>query len=524
MDTSIRQVTTSATLEEKKKLKKEFKLFDMIFITIAAIIGIDTLGAVSSNGAQALTWLLISAVTFLIPYGLLTAELGSTFTQEGGVYEWVKLAFGRIPASLAAMLYWISNPLWVGGTLAVTAIAAIKVFWFQSANYQFFGSQTGNAVTEIVIALLFIWGVTWSAILSLRVGKWLSVFGSYAKFGLFTLFVVLAITYFAGGHATGSHIVISDIVPTGNLPFIFSAILPVLIFNWEGFELQNGAGEEMVNPQHDVPRALIRAGSIAVIAYVIPISVILFTLSKAQLSSASGFLNAYKIVVSVLPTQLATVIGWIVAVAFVVGLASSGGTWIIGADRTYAIASLDRTAPVLLGRFSGRYGTPIAVNTMSGITASIAMVAAVIVNTYFGSGSIAGLFGLVLGFVISTTILSYLFVYPSYLVLRFKYPNVHRPFVVPGGIVGAVVVTVLTTLYAAVASIFLLWPTDSAIVSSGFSRTTYELANFIPLAAILLLAIIFYIWGHAEKRNADVVIDYDLETRVERVEGVGGGE
>ena len=118
MDTSIRQVTTQATLEEKKKLKKEFKLFDMIFVTIAAIIGIDTLGAVSSNGAQALTWLLISAVTFLIPYGLLTSELGSTFTQEGGVYEWVKLAFGRIPASFAAMLYWISNPLWVGGTLA----------------------------------------------------------------------------------------------------------------------------------------------------------------------------------------------------------------------------------------------------------------------------------------------------------------------------------------------------------------------------------------------------------------------
>ncbi len=82
--TSIREVTTEATIEEKKKLRKEFKIFDMIFISIAGIIGIDTLGAVSSNGGQALTWLLISAVTFLLPYGLLTAELGTTFTQEGG--------------------------------------------------------------------------------------------------------------------------------------------------------------------------------------------------------------------------------------------------------------------------------------------------------------------------------------------------------------------------------------------------------------------------------------------------------
>jgi len=128
MDSSIRETTTSATLQEKKKLRKEFRYFDMIFYTVAAIIGIDTLGAVSSNGPQAFTWLLISAVIFLIPYGLLAAELGSTFTQEGGVYEWCKLAFGRPFAAMGSMLYWISNPLWVGGTLAVTAIGAIKNF------------------------------------------------------------------------------------------------------------------------------------------------------------------------------------------------------------------------------------------------------------------------------------------------------------------------------------------------------------------------------------------------------------
>src|SRR5437588_12481489 len=130
MDTDIRAVTTQAALTEKKKLRKELHSFDLIFFSVAAIIGLDTLGAFASNGGQALTWLLISAVTFLLPYGLLTAELGSTFTQEGGVYEWCKMAGGRFFASFAAMLYWISNPLWVGGTLAVTAIAAIKTFWF----------------------------------------------------------------------------------------------------------------------------------------------------------------------------------------------------------------------------------------------------------------------------------------------------------------------------------------------------------------------------------------------------------
>jgi len=100
MEANLREVTSSAALEEKKKLKKEFKYLDMIFYTLAALIGLDTIGAFASNGTQALTWLVISAITFLLPYALITAELGSSFTQEGGMYEWCKMAGG------ASLLPW----------------------------------------------------------------------------------------------------------------------------------------------------------------------------------------------------------------------------------------------------------------------------------------------------------------------------------------------------------------------------------------------------------------------------------
>src|SRR5215469_897258 len=179
MNANLQEVTSSAVLEEKKKLRKEFRYLDMIFYTLAALIGLDTIGAFASNGAQALTWLVISAITFLVPYALLTAELGSTFTQEGGMYEWCKMAGGRFFAALGAMLYWISNPLWLGGTLSVGAIAAIKTFWFGNQNFQFGGSTTTDACVEILIAFAFVWGTIWCSILSLRVGKWLSVIGTY---------------------------------------------------------------------------------------------------------------------------------------------------------------------------------------------------------------------------------------------------------------------------------------------------------------------------------------------------------
>jgi amino acid transporter len=232
--------------------------------------------------------------------------------------------------------------------------------------------------------------------------------------------------------------------------------------------------------------------------------VILFALTKDQLSNATGFLSAFQVVSTVLPGPIATALGWIVALGVVIALASSGGTWIIGADRTYAIAALDRTAPHLLGRFSGRYGTPIAVNAMSGIVASLAMFAAIIVNA-FGTGNIATLFQLVLGFVISTTTLSYLFIFPAYLILRYKYPDIRRPYRVPGGMVGAWIVTLLPLAYAAIASYFILWPTDANVSSVG--RLTYELTQFVPLGIIALLTIVFYVWGQNEASNQDVIVD-----------------
>jgi len=352
MDANLREVTSSAVLEEKKKLRKEFNYIDMIFYTLAALIGLDTIGAFAANGAQALTWLVISAITFLVPYALLTAELGSTFTQEGGMYVWCKMAGGRFFAALGAMMYWVSNPLWLGGTLAVGAIAAIKSFWFGSLTYQFGGTTATDAAVEILIALFFVWGTIWCAILSLRVGKYISVFGSYLKLGLLGIFVILAMVFLFGDHSKGGSLNFADLVPS-NFSLIVSAIIPVLIFQWQGFEVQNGAGEEMDNPQRDVPRSIIRAGIVAVIAYAAFLITILLVLPKDQLTNVGGFLAAFKSVNTVLG-PLATPMGWLVALAFAIALASSGGTWIMGADRTYAISALDGNDSNGRGGFSQR--------------------------------------------------------------------------------------------------------------------------------------------------------------------------
>ena len=49
--------TTALALEEKSKLIKSLRHFDMVFFTVCAFVGLDTLGTVASNGPQGFFWL-----------------------------------------------------------------------------------------------------------------------------------------------------------------------------------------------------------------------------------------------------------------------------------------------------------------------------------------------------------------------------------------------------------------------------------------------------------------------------------
>src|ERR1700751_411126 len=136
----------------------------MVFFTICAFVGLDTLGTVASNGPEGFFWLVVLALLFVAPYMLMMAEVGSAFTQEGGPYEWTKLAFGRFHGGICAILYWVTNPLWVGGSLAFIATSA----W--SKNVSAIGSGTFG---DYAFKTAFIWVSIGVAIISLSYGKWI---------------------------------------------------------------------------------------------------------------------------------------------------------------------------------------------------------------------------------------------------------------------------------------------------------------------------------------------------------------
>jgi amino acid transporter len=483
--------STEGTLaiQEKAKLRKVLGRLDLVLFTACAIVGLDSIAQAAEGGAQAITWLAVSLVFFLIPYGMLIAELGAAFPVEGGPYEWARMSFGRAAGAVTAILYWLSNPLWVGGTLTAATIASLNSFVF---------TKPLSTTWEIVIGLVFIWVTTGIAIVAFRIGKWGPNIGTFVKIAVVLLFTGLFIAFIAQHgrpHGTSGA---SDFKPTLS-GFLVS--IGILVFMWVGFELSTGAAEEMRNPRRDVPRMILRSGLVAAVLYALVIGGIVLVIPKASLSNVSGFANAFTDVSATLHSHALNVT---FSALVIITLVCSGAVWLEGADRTQAIAALDGAAPSWMGRFTS-FGTPIAVNLSSGVVASVMCVIVFLAT----SGSLASFFSVMLSLTISSTAVGYFFIFPALLILRRKYPDAVRPYRVPGGQAGAWAAVIITELFVIVTAITLLWPGainalfgQSYSIEAGYSvsRPFFEWVTLGSMAGMIALGLLFWRLGERTRK------------------------
>jgi len=488
--------TTAAAMAEKAKLQKHFTRFDIYFFLICTIVGVDTLGQVASNGAQGLTWLIFLGFFFFLPYALLTAELGAAFTEEGGAYVWTRLAWGRLVAAVNAIFYWFSNPIWIGATLALLTISAVQTYFVSFSN---------GGVVYYLVGLAYIWFSVWSAILSFGVGKWIPTLGAWCRMAVLGLFTITTVIY-AFKH--GLHVpAAGKFSPSYTL---FIALVPLLFFNYVGFELPNAAGDEMENPQHDVPVTVLRAFVTAVLMYGLPVLAIVCVLPQKAITGVSGFMDAVAATFTVYGGA-GSAMTKIAAAGFILAIISSACTWLMGSDRSQAVASYDGAGPRVLGTFSARFGTPINVNFLSGIFSTIVF----IVASEIGSGSAASTFNVMIGVVVSFTTLSYIVIFPALIKLRYSHPHVRRPFQFPFGMAGVWVCGVLCTFWALFASIVAVFPgfldhqfLNNADLPENVSRTKYETISLVAIAVTIAAGFIFYALG--AKTRAEMV-DVPLE-------------
>jgi glutamate:GABA antiporter len=490
---------TVAASTERQKLQRHFGRFDILFFLICTIVGVDTIATVAGGGGEAFTWLLVYAIVFFVPQALLFAELGTAFPQEGGPYLWTRLAFGHLAGVVNNLLYWVTNPVWIGGSLAGSCVGAISVF--------FNGGNSLSTPLTYVVSIVFVWITIVAAITSFQVGKWLPTAGAFARFLLLGLFTVSVIGYGARHGAQGLSS-IGDYKPTAAG---FVLLVGVLLFNYVGFELPSSAGEEMVNPQRDVPFAIARSAVGSVLLYTLPVIGILVALPASAISSFSGFVSAIQDVFTVYGGSVAKdgtatltgaglVLGDACAILFILCLITSGATWIMGSDRALAVSCYDGSGPRSLGVINARFGTPVRVNVFSGIVSTIVVAASIELS----NGNAGKCFGAVLGVTISTTLISYLLIYPAHWKLRISSPGTPRPFRMPL----YRTLTVVLMALVAIATVQLIAPGagyhwfGSDFAPTGWTyaeRFTYLWTELIPVLAFIAIGVLFWWLGRTTR-------------------------
>lgn len=78
---------------------------------MCAVIVLETLTASASIGPSGLFWWGITLIFFIVPYSLITSELGTAYPAEGGIYDWIRRAFGARMSTRAVYLYWLAGAM-----------------------------------------------------------------------------------------------------------------------------------------------------------------------------------------------------------------------------------------------------------------------------------------------------------------------------------------------------------------------------------------------------------------------------
>lgn len=493
---------TDDYLNQKSKLRQSFGRKEVLFFSICSVIGLDTIGVVAAAGPEAISWMAVLAIVFLIPASMVIAELSGTFTFQGGPYMWVRLAFGRLAGVVAAAISWLKSPIWFGGVLAFIAVATAETFFMAGSQMSEFSFYR--------FALLFIWFGIVAGNVSFRVGKWVQILGTLSRLIVIPFFTITVIVF---GIANGIRgVVFSDF----GLSFDgLLATIGIILFAFLGLEAVSSASDEITNAKRDLPYAAFRTSALAIVLYGIPILTVLLVLPIGQVNGLTGFVDALKSAFTVYGGSIAedgtvtlsgagTYLGAFAGVLIIIAVFSTAVTWLMSTNRNLAAACFDGAGPRWIAFTNPRYGTPVRLNNITGIVASVVLILGYRLN----DGDITKYFGAAIGFAIAMSLVNYLAIFPAFWVLRNKFPDLHRPYRVPAHRT----VSIWLTIVVAFGTVQLLapgfgdkWFSDEYRPAGWVADQgrAYYLTQLSVLLGIAFIALVFWLFGRYNvRRNA----------------------
>src|SRR5258708_1141920 len=319
---------------------------DLVLFYVITGISLRWIATAAAAGPSSIVVWVGAWLCFYTPLALSVLELSSRYPNEGGLYVWSKRAFGDFSGFMAAWTYWTSNLPYFP---AVLYFAASNILCMRQAKWEHLWA---NATFYIVFSLLTLSAATLLNIVGLDVGKWLHNVGAIAMWIPVCIVIVMG---FVAWHRYGSatHFALHSMIPSTHLnDLIFWS---VLTFAFGGCETASFMGEEIKNARRTIPIALLSAGVVVTICYILGTVCVLLALPSSEVDGLQGLVQAVS--------KTASRVGFpgvLPLAAFLIALSNIGaaGAYLAAVARLPFVAGLQRFLPPPFRALHPRWKTP----------------------------------------------------------------------------------------------------------------------------------------------------------------------
>jgi glutamate:GABA antiporter len=384
-------------------------------ISLAAVLTLRGFPSVAEYGWSSIAFYVLGALFFFIPLALVAAELATGWPRAGGLYAWVKQAFGDRSGFLAVWFEWVENIVWFPTVLSFVAATLAYVIDPSLATDKLY----------LVIAMLTIfWSLTLANFFGMKWTARLNNPGVIAGTLLpAAVLIGLGAYWLISGRPSAIPFHASKLVPkVGSLSDVvfFAGVL----LGFAGIEMAGFHAKETRNPGRDYPRAIFLAAGLIVGISILATLAIAFVVPQAKLSLVSGLLQAFDAFFHSLGIG-----SWATKVmAALTGLGTLAliSTWLLGpAKGLYASEKSGDLPPEL--HYVNKRHVPVAILVAQGILGSMfALMFLFVPSINTGYWMLSALTTQIL-------VLMYILVFAAALRLRYTQPNAARPYKVPGG-------------------------------------------------------------------------------------------
>ena len=445
---------------------KNLSLLSIIMITVISVDSIRNLPAAAKFGPVLITFYILAAVIFLLPAALVSAELSAKFKCSGGVYTWVKKAYGDKLGLLAIWLQWAENVIWYPTLLSFVAGAL-----GYAINPELINSKVYLSSSIIII----FWALTYINLKGIKISAWFSNFCTVAGLIAPMLFIIgLGISWLVNGNPTAITINIDTMIPKFNQPDMWVSLTAVML-SFSGIEIATVHAAEVEDAQSKIPKALAWSSIIILTTLILGSLAIAIVVPGKDINLVTGIIQAFKIFFE------AHNILWtlpIIAITLAIGGAGSVSNWLIAPTKGLLFAAEDNNLPQV-------FKTTNAAGSPSVLLYAQAIIVTIISLIFMVAPGVNESYWILTVTATQLYMIMYILMFLAFIKLR-KYDkeNSHRYFEVPGGMATKWLVAILGIIGCLLTLLISFYPPGDMQLGSTLSYATYLIIAVTILSAI----------------------------------------